>query len=242
MYEDWAMRKFKAAIVASALLGLTVALGACASDPVEPDVETSQSPDAGVDAPQAHAAWLDEGRLIGLVTYGSSTCVPVAEVAVAEEDVLTVIFAEEEEGAACTRDMVPRVTLVPVPEDADVLSDLNIVVAETDITAQLSALAEAPASEMTDYEPSAGWYDDQGGFVLLTWGSSTCVPAIESVEATGDADVAVVFAALPADQPCTLDMAPRAMAVQVDGLASQVDVTLLLSGAEITGTTVIMAN
>lgn len=240
MLQYGGMRKFKAALVTSALLGLTIALGACASTPATPDEKTSQSPDAGAGDFATEAAWLDEGRLIGLVTYGSSRCVPVVEDATVDDDVITVTFAKGEEGAVCTADMAPRVSIFGVPEGADVTNDFDVVVAGIDEKAELDGLDAAPTETATDYAPSAGWLNDKGGFLVATWGSSTCVPVIEAVESTGTADVALTFAAPKEDRPCTMDMVPRATIAQVDGLASQDDITLLLSGDNITGSTLIL--
>ena len=61
-------------------------------------------------------------------------------------------------------------------EDTDDLLDEIDVDADPDATA-------TPGSS-TEYQPSAGWFDD-GGLVLLTWGSSSCAPVVESVEADG---------------------------------------------------------
>ena len=72
------------------------------------------------------AAWLDDGRIIGLVTTGSSTCVPAADEAMLEDDgTLSVTLVEPEADTACTTDLVPRVTLVEVPEGVDPAEDLR---------------------------------------------------------------------------------------------------------------------
>ena len=90
-------------------------------------------------------------------------------------------------------------TFVAVPEGVDPAKDLEISVSgdgyhrrPTDLDG-VDGLG-GPGGE-TDYAPSAGWTDDDGQFVfLLTWGSSTCLPVVESVEATGPAEVTVTFA------------------------------------------------
>ena len=84
---------------------------------------------------------------------------------------------------------------------------------------------------MTDYLPSAGWTDADGQFVLLTWGSSSCAPVISEVAATGPAEVTVTFETHPADQVCTMDMAPRATIAVVDGLQEDSDVSAILAGS-----------
>ena len=69
----------------------------------------------------------------------------------------------------------------------------------------------------------------------MTWGSSTCPPMIESVEPTGPTEVTVTFATPPADQVCTMDMAPRGTLATVSGLEGEADIDLVLTGAEFDG-------
>ena len=103
------------------------ALAGCASNPA---ATPSSSPTTG-DSTEAEidAAWLDDGRIIGLVTTGSSTCVPAADEATLQADgSLAVTLVEPDADTACTRDLVPRVTLVEVPEGVDPSEDLAITV------------------------------------------------------------------------------------------------------------------
>ena len=68
--------------------------------------------------------------------------------------------------------------------------------------------------------------------MLLTWGSSSCVPVIAEVAASGPAEVTVTFETPAADQVCTMDMAPRATVVGlVDPLEEDSDVSLVLTGS-----------
>ena len=182
---------------------------------------------------EVDAAWLDGGRMIGLVTQGSSTCVPTAGDVAYENAVLEVEFVEPPADTACTRDLVPRVTVVALPEEADTTQDLEIRVTGDGYhgDAELGPVPGLDQSGETDYLPSAGWTDEDGQFVILTWGSSSCVPEIENVEGAGT-EVTVTFVTPPADQVCTMDMAPRAVVVHVDGLDDDSDVSAILTGAE----------
>ena len=180
------------------------------------------------------AAWLDDGRVIAVVTSGSSSCVPTAESAEINSDgALAVELVEPDADTACTRDLVPRATLVTVPDGVDPSQDLEIWVTGDgyygDVTlAGVSGLSGPGGT--TDYEPSAGWTQQQGQFVILTWGSSGCVPVVETSEVTGEAEVTVAFQEPPADQACTADMAPRTNFAFADGLSGGEDVQLTLSG------------
>src|SRR6478735_3129864 len=113
-----------------ALALVSLALAGCASTTSggspsdEPSASSSVTPD-----PDLGAAWLDNGRMIGLVTLGSSTCVPGAETPTVNGDgVLEVTLTAPEAGDACTSDLVPRVTLVDAPDDVDPSQDLQIQV------------------------------------------------------------------------------------------------------------------
>lgn len=213
------------------------ALTACAT-PVSPG---SGSTSAGTPSPSAtadadidlEAAWLDNGRMIALVTQGSSTCVPTAGEVAYANGVLDVELVDPAADTPCTRDFAPRVTLVGLPEGVDPTQSLEVRVTgegyagDTD----LDGVDGLDPSGETDYLPSAGWLDD-GQFVILTWGSSGCPPVLEKTEATGPAEVTVTFATPPADRACTMDMAPRATLAAVEGLDEETGAVAILVGDE----------
>lgn len=219
---------------ALAVAGLAAVLLTGCATPVG-GASPSPAADEPVTQPQEiDAAWLDAGRMIGVVTMGSSTCVPLAESVDAAGQTLTVTLADPE-AEACTKDLAPRVTLVPVPEGVDVTQDVDILtVGAVDGRGELDGLDDAGGTpgEETDYLPSAGWTDTDGQFVLLTWGSSTCAPVAETVTASGPAEVTVIFATGPVDQVCTMDMAPRALAVQAPEEIEEDGTFAVLVGAE----------
>lgn len=197
-----------------------------------PSASATADGGAGVET-ELEVAWLDNGRMIGLVTQGSSTCVPTAGDVAFADGVLEVELVDPPEDTACTRDLVPRVTVVAVPEGVDPTQDLEVrLTGAYTGDADLGGVDGLDPSGETDYLPSAGWTDEDGQFIVLSWGSSTCVPAVESVTAAGT-EVTVTFATPPADQVCTMDMAPRGTLVQVDGsLDDDSEVFAILTGGE----------
>ncbi|MGZ0066983.1 hypothetical protein [Microbacterium arborescens] len=210
---------------ASALLLLSaLALAGCATTPGGAAPGTSASGAPGSAAPSqdadVEAAWLDGGRAVGLVTYGSSSCQPVVGEVTASGQTVTVELTDPE-GTACTREYVPRASYVGLPAGVDPTQDVDIVVAggytgdaELDGVAGLTA----PTGELIgDMVPSAGWFDD-AGLVLLTWGSSSCPPVFETVALDGDT-VRATEAAGAADQVCTMDYAPRLSVLGVEGVS-----------------------
>ncbi|MFD5213647.1 hypothetical protein [Microbacterium sp. NPDC058345] len=163
------------------------------------------------DADDIEVAWLDGGRSMAIVTWGSSSraCQPSAGDATADGQVIAVTLADpSDEESVCTADLGPRAALVNVPEGMDVTRDVEVRVTYGDISddADLDGLAEPAAPGLSfGEEPSAGWFDDRG-IVLLTYGSSSCQPVVEDVEQTADG-ATVTFAEI--DGVCTMDMAPR---------------------------------
>jgi len=218
---------------AGLVLLLAGAITACATASPAPGTTSGTGAGATTEA-EVDAAWLDGGRFIGLVTQGSSTCVPIADAAtVSSNGTLEVTLVEPSADTACTADMSPRVTVVGVPEGVDPSKDLEITVRgegyEGDTDLDGLAGVTAPTGE-TDYLPSAGWVDDDA-FVILTWGSSTCAPVVEAMEVTAPDAVTVTFATPAENQVCTMDMAPRAvLAVPGEGLDDDAPVTLTLTG------------
>lgn len=228
-------------LVAAAGLTLLAAgvLTACASPAGSGTASTPGStPSASASGGSAgelevDAAWVDGGRMIALVTEGSSStdCIPVAGDTSYANGVLEVELVAPPADTVCTADYVSRATLVGVPEGVDPTQELEIrltggYTGDTD----LDGVPGLAAGGSTDYLPSAGWADD-GQFVIVTWGSSTCVPVISDVAATSATEVTVTFATPPADQACTMDMAPRANVAQVTAeLDDDTEVFAILTG------------
>jgi hypothetical protein len=215
-----------------ALALASLALAGCATPSAgSPSGEPTTQNTAESD-PDLGAAWLDGGRLVGLVTLGSSTCVPaLADEATYTDGVLHVELAAPEADQACTMDLVPRVTLVGVPEDVNAEENLAIEVTGDDYfgEVELAGVEGLDPSGETDYQPSAGWATAEGQFVVLTWGSSSCVPVMEDVAATGPAQVTITYQTPPDGQVCTMDMVPRAAVAAVNDLEEDSDVELILT-------------
>jgi hypothetical protein len=217
-----------------ALAVAALLLAGCGSAEPNAPATTEPTEEAPLPDPDLGAAWLDGGRLIGLVTLGSSTCIPEADAVELADGVLEVTLVEPEADEACTADLVPRVTLVGVPEDVDPAQNLPISVSGDDYFGEvdLVGVEGLTAGGETDYLPSAGWATVQGQFVILTWGSSTCLPVITDTAATGAAEVTVTYEAVPEGQACTMDMVPRAEVSAVNGLTGVAGVEALLTGGE----------
>lgn len=209
---------------------LAVSLAACGSQEApggEPPL-----PDESTEEAMLTAAWLGEDGLIGLVTYGSSSCLPQEESSTLAGGVLTVELVTEE--GPCTMDYVPQVTLLS-PEGVDPTSDLTIEVKGSgEGQVVLPALGSASGGDEFG-TPLAGWTTTDDTFLFVTWGSSTCLPVVENIEASGDAEVTVTFVEPAPDQVCTADLAPQPQVGFIEGLNVASGVELVLNGAGFEG-------
>lgn len=218
-------------LAAAALLALgSLALSGCAgsADPGDaPDPGRTGSVGSEI---EVEAGWLDGGRAIALVTHGSSTCLPVVtDVQLQPDGAVAVSLSDPDGATVCTRDYVPRAVLVGLPGGVDTTAELDVVVTYGDTGRGETDLDPYTGGAVEEFSPSAGWIDDDQ-FAVLTWGSSTCAPVVESAAATSPTEIALTFAAFPETQPCTSDMAPRVALATVTGVDDDQAVSVTLSG------------
>lgn len=204
-----------------------LAFAGCASSSTPP--AASPTDDAPVTTElEVDAGWLDGGRTVALVTQGSSTCVPSASDVTLQADGSVAVTLTDPEGQPCTRDLVPRATLVQLPEGVDGAGAVDLVVTYGEARGETDLEGYAgPAVD--EYSPSAGWIDD-GLFAILTYGSSSCAPVIEDVTVADGNQVTVTFVTPAADQVCTMDMAPRVVLASVEGVDDDVATVTLTGG------------
>jgi hypothetical protein len=212
------------ALSASAVLAAALLLVGCTGSAETPPTSSATPDDSssiGDVGDDFEAAWLDDGRMFSIVTWGSSSCVPIVDEISAEGQKVTLSLSDApDDGGAekvCTADFAPRASIGGLPAGVDPTKDVEFVVTLGEITEDVeldgnAALTGTPG-DATDYLPSAGWFDDEG-IVLLTWGSSTCPPVVENVDVQ-DAGATVTFAT--EDGACTMDMVPRATLLGMTG-------------------------
>lgn len=204
-------RLLSPALALAAVALLTVG---CTTSPASPaPTSTAGAPELPHTGDDVEAAWLDGGRLIAIVTWGSSTrtCQPTVTDAVADGQRVTLTLTDPDAAAdGCDMNLAPRAAILAVPEGVDVTEDVDLQVTYGDVKADadLDGLDAAPQGP-GEQQPSAGWFEDDG-IVLLTYGSSSCPPVVESVD-PADAGATVTFATT--DRVCTMDFAPRATVI-----------------------------
>ena len=224
--------------LAAALLiaGCTVGPGATAPESTS---DPSSGPGQDDDFDDIEGTLLDDGRMFAVVTWGSSTCVPqVDEVSAEGQTVIVSVVDVEAADAVCTADMAQRASVGALPDGVDPTQDITLRVTYGDVSDDVDLDGDPDASgtpgQSTEYAPSAGWFED-GGLVLLTWGSSGCPPVVESLEASGAAGTATFVT--DDDQVCTMDMAPRATILAFgDDEVEDDGFVLTLQGGGLSGT------
>jgi len=225
------------------LIAAAFLVAGCTAGPGADTPTSSPAPSAGSvdDQNDMEGALLDDGRMFAVVTWGSSTCVPQVDQVTGEGQTVTVTLADPaaEAEKPCTADLAPRASLGALPEGVDPTKDITLNVTYGDLTDDIDldgdpAAAGTPGSS-TEYLPTAGWFDD-GALVLLTWGSSSCIPVVESLEGSGTSGTATFVT--DDDQVCTMDMGPRAtmLAFGDDTVEDDGTFTLTLVGGGLDGT------
>ncbi|GAA4481140.1 hypothetical protein [Microbacterium panaciterrae] len=229
------MRKRTGLAIAALAATLTLTLAACAQlEPTTPAAPTT-APSAAPSTDPA-AAWLDGGRGIALVTWGSSSiaCAPAVADVQAEGQTVSVTLAGPAADIVCTADFAPRGTYVAVPQGVDPTKDVALSFQGDTFGGRvpLAGNSAIDGGSKTEGKPSAGWFAPDG-IVLLTWGSSTCPPVIEKlVEAKSGATVTF---ATDATKVCTRDFVPRLTVLGVTTPADPAGYTLTLTGDHLDG-------
>ena len=80
-------------------------------------------------------AWVDDGRYVAVVTWGSSSC-PTGpdDVDVVDEQVIEIGLAPLTRGDVCTADMSPHVVVLDLPRGIDPTEPLVARVEDTEVT------------------------------------------------------------------------------------------------------------
>ena len=230
--------------VAALAASLVVALAGCAeleptSAPIPSAEASGGSSTDPSEAPSTDpaAAWLDGGRAIALVTWGSSStaCAPKAADVTAEGQTVTVALAGPPADTACTADFAPRATYVAVPDGVETTKDVTLSFRGDQFSGRvtLPGRTSSASGGAEDMMPSAGWFASDG-IVLLTWGSSSCPPVVQDVaEKDGGATVSFVT---DTTRACTRDLAPRLTVLEVTAPQDPTGFTLTLKGDGLDGT------
>lgn len=230
--------------VLSALAGVLLIAGCASSSPGSTTPSSSPAPSSsssGGDDADLDGTLLDDGRMFAVITQGSSSlaCTPQITQVTAKGQVVDVTVEDKTDPAVmCTADYAPRASIGALPEGVDPTKEITLNVTYGEVVDDVDldgdpAFTGKPGSS-TDYLPSAGWIDD-GSLVLLTWGSSTCPPAVESVEGAGATGTATFVT--DDGEVCTMDMAPRGTIIAfADDQVDDDGFTLTLVGGGLDGT------
>lgn len=212
-------RTSAAAIVAAA--ALMIGLSGCAT-PAENASEGTKADPGGDSATLVALAWMGQGTSVAIVTWGSSSCPPYASDVRGSDQRITVTV--ELSGESCTDDLAPRGFAVPPPAGIDVTQPVEVVLSgavesRAELPGYSGDLASGPSFGT---EPEAVWTSVPGVAALLTYGSSSCRPAVASIAGASDGVIEVQLVEPSAEQICTADLAPQITAIDTRG-AENVD-------------------
>lgn len=114
-------------------------LAGCSGTQVKPVTDYAGEP-KGVEAPASSAGgaswatWMQSGKQLGIVLYGSSTCPPtVQSVSVVASNQLQATLAPAS-GGVCTHDLVPHTTVFARPGGVTTSSDLTVKLPDATLT------------------------------------------------------------------------------------------------------------
>lgn len=161
----------------------------------------------------ASVVWLDGGNSLGVVTWGSGSrsCYPVVQdLTVANQDI-TVTLTGPTVNGVCTEDLREQLILVGLPEGVDSKAAATVTLTTTEETQKI-ALAPRPADAATTPAGELSATLTPLGVVLITYGSSSCPPVVDTIDGT-----TITFRTI--DQACTMDYSPRATPLRIDGAA-----------------------
>lgn len=225
-------------VLATVVAGVTLLAGCAASEPAGPPVPTE--PPTTEPSTDPVATWLDDGRAIALVTWGSSStaCTPAAGDVQADGQTISVTFTEPPADIMCTADFVPRASYIAVPKGVDPAQDVTLSFQGAGFDGRVPLFGDAELKgTAAQGTPSAGWFAPDG-IVLLTWGSSSCPPVVENiVDEKGGATI--TFQTDPTKM-CTRDFVPRLTVLNVAVAADPADYVLHLSGDNLDGTVTVI--
>lgn len=182
--------------------------------PTPTPTPTQVEPEASFDSA---AAWLNDGWALAIVTWGSASCAPIVGETVFSSGTLLVELTDPDE-ADCSADAVPRASYVSPATPLDMRQNLRIALTgdyQDLITLVGVPEAEPPGVTKFFVDSAAGWYASDG-FVVLSYGSSSCRPEVSSAEVTAPTEVTVEFAPYAFGQICTFDFRPRLTVVDID--------------------------
>lgn len=174
----------------------------------------------------ASVVWLDGGKALGVVTWGSGSrsCYPVVQdVTVANQDINVVLAGPTVEGV-CTQDLREQLILVGLPEGVDSKAAATVTLTTAEETQEVALSARpADAPDTPAGERSATL--TPLGVVLISYGSSSCPPVVDTIDGT-----TVTFSAI--EQACTMDYSPRATLLDITDAAVGTELNLVsLDGA-----------
>lgn len=212
------LRTFSSLVVGGLALALALA-GCAASAGTSPAPESTSDPDASDTSYAPKAAWLDATSFV-LKTWGDSCAPQIGDIVAGEQSLDIVLVERQEEVCATVQTAHGMYMGLPAAFDSSRPVELTVTDAggqKTELTLPGLAAGEIiPADRMPEQTPAAAWIDDHE-LAILTWGSSTCMPASGTLEAVS-ATEGIVRLEPSANEVCTMDLVPQITFVPAEGV------------------------
>lgn len=208
-------------VLAAALTGCATSAG------TSPVPESTSDPNTSDTSYAPKAAWLD-GTSFVLKTWGDA-CVPQIGDIVAGDQSLEIVLVEGQD-EVCAAVQTAHGTYMGLPAGFDSSRPVELTVTDaagvkSELT--LPGLADGeiiPADRMSPQTPAATWIDEHE-LAILTWGSSTCMPAAGTVEVVSETE-GIVRLEPSANEVCTMDLVPQFTFVPAESVAADAKLTL----------------
>ncbi|WP_315073637.1 hypothetical protein [uncultured Microbacterium sp.] len=207
---------------------LAAALSGCAmSAGTSPVPESTSAPDTSDTTYAPQAAWLDATSFV-VKTWGDACAPQIGDIVAGDQSLELVLVDGTDE--VCAAVQTAHGMYVGLPAAFDSSRPVELTVTDpggetTELTLPGLVSGEIiPADRMPEQTPAATWMDAHE-LAVLTWGSSTCMPASGAVEAVSENE-AIVRLEESANEVCTMDLVPQITFVTAVGIDQDAELTL----------------
>lgn len=222
-----ALPRTLSAVILGGVVLAGVLAGCAASAGTSPAPESTSDPDASDASYAPRAAWLDATSFV-LKTWGDACAPQIGDLVAGEQSLEIVLVAGPDQ--ACAAVQTAHGLYLGLPAGFNSSRPVELTVTEVggekaELTLPALATGEIiPADRMSPQTPAAAWIDAHE-LAILTWGSSTCVPASGTLE-TVNAKEGIIRLEPSANEVCTMDLVPQITFVPAEGIEDDAVLTL----------------
>lgn len=222
-----ALPRTLSAVILGGVVLSGVLVGCATSAGTSPAPESTSDPDVSDASYAPRAAWLDATSFV-LKTWGDACARQIGDLVAGEQSLEIVLVDSADQ--VCAAVQTAHGLYLGLPAGFDSSRPVDLTVTEpggekTELTLPALAAGEIiPADRMSQQTSAAAWIDAHE-LAILTWGSSTCVPASGTLE-TVSANEGTIRLEPSANEVCTMDLVPQITFVPAEGIEDDADLTL----------------